>query len=67
MKKKLADFFGEHQYLFIRQAKEWLEIFTGLEGANKYEVLTKDGQCVGLITEESGFFWRLLTLSLIHI
>ena len=61
MENLLASFFGSHDYLFIRQAKEWLEIFTGLEGANKYEVLTKGGQRVGLITEESGFFWRLIT------
>jgi uncharacterized protein YxjI len=48
---------GERPELFVRQKKEWVEIFVDWETKNQYEILDSQGQEIGLIVEKAGGFW----------
>ena len=49
---------SQHQELIVRQKVENLEVFTGFETQNRYQVLTPDGQHLLYAYEESGGFAR---------
>ena len=48
----------DYQELVVRQTKEMLEIFTGFETANRYRVLTPEGEEAMFAYEESGMLSR---------
>ena len=47
-----------YQELVVRQSREMLEVFTGFETANRYRVLTPEGQDVMYAYEDSGMMSR---------
>ena len=49
---------ANYQELVVRQTKEMLEIFTGFETANRYRVLTPEGEEAMFCYEESGMLSR---------
>ena len=49
---------ANYQELVVRQTKEMLEIFTGFETANRYRVLTPEGEEAMFCYEESGMLTR---------
>ncbi len=49
--------------LFVRQRKDWLEVFTDFESANRYALLTEGGALAGWAMEKPGGFWRFLARS----
>ncbi len=49
---------ADYQELVVRQTKEMLEIFTGFETANRYRVLTPEGEEAMFAYEESGMLSR---------
>lgn len=53
----------EERRLFVRQRKEWLEVFTDFEQANKYALVTEGGALAGWALEKPGGFWRFLARS----
>lgn len=61
----LARALDEERRLFVRQRKEWLEVFTGFEQANKYALVTEGGALAGWALEKPGGFGRFLARSLL--
>lgn len=55
---------GERR-LFVRQRKDWLEVFTDFEAANRYALLTEGGALAGWAMEKPGGFWRFLARSVL--
>lgn len=56
---ELELFFASVQKLFIRQKKEWAEILTSFEFANKYEIYAEDATVkIGDVAERFGGFNR---------
>lgn len=53
---------GERR-LFLRQRREWLEVFTDFEQANKYAIVTEGGALAGWALEKPGGFGRFLMRS----
>jgi uncharacterized protein YxjI len=53
----MADLTG-YSALTVRQVVERLEVFTGLETQNRYEILAPDGASLMFAHEESGFLSR---------
>ena len=53
----------QHRGLIVRQQVELLEAFTGFETANRYEILTPDGQNLLYAYEESGGMARFFLKS----
>lgn len=49
---------ANYQELVVRQTKEMLEIFTGFETANRYRILTPEGEEAMFCYEESGMLTR---------
>ena len=49
---------ANHRELVVRQTREMLEVFTGFETANRYRILTPEGQEVMYAYEDSGFLGR---------
>ncbi len=49
---------ASYQELVVRQTKEMLEIFTGFETANRYRILTPEGEEAMFCYEESGMLSR---------
>ncbi len=49
---------ANYQELVVRQTKEMLEIFTGFETANRYRILTPEGEEAMFCYEESGMLSR---------
>jgi hypothetical protein len=49
--------------LILRQRREWLELFTDFEQANKYVILTEAGALAGWALEKPGGFGRFLARS----
>ena len=49
---------ANYKELVVRQTKEMLEIFTGFETANRYRVLTPEGEEAMFCYEESGMLSR---------
>ena len=49
---------ANHRELIVRQSREMLEVFTGFETANRYRVLTPEGQDVMYAYEDSGMMSR---------
>jgi hypothetical protein len=49
--------------LVLRQRREWLELFTDFEQANKYVILTEGGALAGWAMEKPGGFGRFLARS----
>ena len=47
-----------YRELVVRQSREMLEVFTGFETANRYRVLTPEGQDVMYAYEDSGMLSR---------
>ena len=46
--------------LVLSQKKDWGEILTGFEAANRYEILTESGQPLGRVSEVSNGIWATL-------
>jgi hypothetical protein len=46
--------------LFVRQRKEWVEIFVDWETRNQYSILAADGAELGLVVERAGGLWDAL-------
>lgn len=59
----LVNLFDGSSRCFIRQVKEWGEIITGFESANKYELLNEDNEKIGFIAENSSGIFKLLIRS----
>lgn len=55
---------GERR-LFLRQRREWLEVFTDFEQANKYAIVTEGGALAGWALEKPGGFWRFIGRSIL--
>ena len=49
---------ASYQELVVRQTREMLEVFTGFETANRYRVLTPEGQEAMFAYEDSGMLSR---------
>ena len=49
---------ANHQELIVRQTREMLEVFTGFETANRYRILTPEGQEAMYAYEDSGMLSR---------
>ena len=49
---------ANHRELIVRQTREMLEVFTGFETANRYRILTPDGQEAMYAYEDSGMLTR---------
>ena len=47
-----------YRELVVRQSREMLEVFTGFETANRYRILTPEGQEVMYAYEDSGMLSR---------
>lgn len=58
MSEQLDTFFGSANGLVIQQLKEWVEIISHFETANKYEILDESGGKVGFAAEDGGGFGR---------
>lgn len=57
---EISDFFKTHSEFYIKQSKEWLEIFTGWEAKNKYRVCDKVGVQIGWVLETgTGFLYQI--------
>ena len=52
----MQELLQQHSQLFIKQQKEWLEIFTNWETKNKYVITTPQGEEVGHILEKDEGF-----------
>jgi len=59
----LARALDAERRLFVRQRKDWLEVFTDFEQANRYALITEGGALAGWALEKPGGFWRFLTRS----
>ena len=57
---ELDNIFKDNNQLFIHQKKEWVEIFTGLETKNQYEILGSDGKVAGHLAEIGSGLLHLL-------
>ena len=49
---------SQYQELVVRQSREMIEVFTEFETANKYKILTPDGEEAMFAYEESGMISR---------
>ncbi len=49
---------ANHRELIVRQTREMLEVFTGFETANRYRILTPEGQEAMYAYEDSGMLSR---------
>lgn len=49
--------------LFLRQRREWLELLTDFEKANRYAILTEGGALAGWALEKPGGFGRFIARS----
>ena len=49
---------SQHQELVVRQSREMIEVFTEFETANRYKILTPEGEEVLYAYEESGMISR---------
>ncbi len=49
---------ANHRELIVRQSREMLEVFTGFETANRYRILTPEGQEAMYAYEDSGMLSR---------
>lgn len=56
----MGEMFGSFRELFVKQRKEWLEIFTDWETRNKYDLLTGDGRVVGHVAEHGTGFGAVM-------
>jgi uncharacterized protein YxjI len=53
------DFFNLYPEVFIKQSKEWTEIFTGIETRNKYLVQDRNKNKIGWVVETgAGFIYH---------
>ncbi len=57
---ELEEFFASKSELFIKQKKEWLEIFTDIETVNQYTIFDKEKNIVGHMVEAGGGFFRFI-------
>ncbi|MGB8931541.1 MAG: phospholipid scramblase-related protein [Anaeromyxobacteraceae bacterium] len=59
----LAQALDREPRLILRQRREWLELFTDFEQANKYVILTEGGALAGWAMEKPGGIGRFLARS----
>lgn len=59
----IARALDEEGRLLVRQRKDWLEVFTGFEQANRYALLTEGGALAGWALEKPGGIGRFLARS----
>jgi len=57
--KTIIDILQGSQFI-IKQNKEWIEIFTGFETKNKYQILNPQNEVLGHIIEEGSGFMNLV-------
>ena len=61
MSEKVQQFFKNSPRIFVQQVREMLEIFVGIEGKNKYEVLDDSGNKIGFMAESGGGLFKFLS------